>query len=97
MAKAEFRGWWARAATPSATEGAPALAEQTAKWIPVAERLPQRHIDILITLSTGKVVAGIFCGEFWDWAETDDEDDANAEATDWKPWPAPAMKEKLKS
>jgi hypothetical protein len=57
----------------------------------VSKARPPVGEDVLITLSTNKVVVGMRFHEFWDWSESDDEADNEAHVTHWMPFPDPAQ------
>jgi len=62
-------------------------------WIDLKEQKPDSGQRVLIALSSGVVVAGYrfdnagFVG--WHWDDTGVDDDAEATATHWRPWPKP--------
>lgn len=63
-------------------------------WVPVHEVRPPFDTDLLLTISTGKVVIGMWHGEFGlDWADTGDVADEEAHATHWRLFPAAAEKD----
>lgn len=60
-------------------------------WTSVKTKPAPFNKDLLITLSTGRVVVGMcHTGFGWDWADTDAEEDVDAEVTHWMQFPAPA-------
>ena len=65
-------------------------------WVPLllgrkADPMPATHTEVDLTLSTGAVVPGSWLGPDigWDWVDTDDTADAEANVVAWRPRPAP--------
>lgn len=62
---------------------------QAPEWISISDKKPAAYRDVLITLSTGAVVVGVrAAGPSWDWAETDNPQDAEESVTHWMYFPA---------
>ena len=65
-------------------------------WTPLllgrkADPMPATHAEVDLTLSTGAVVPGSWLGSDigWDWDDTDDPADAEANVIAWRPRPTP--------
>lgn len=72
----------------SADPSAEIEAVQRDAWISVEHEMPKPYTDVLIAISTGKVLlASYFSQAGWDWAETDDAADMDAVVTHWMPLP----------
>jgi hypothetical protein len=60
-------------------------------WTPVMESAAPVDTDLLLTISTGKVVVGMWHSGFgWDWADTGEDADEDASVTHWRRFPMTA-------
>ena len=79
------------------TEYATALACNVLQWIPVTERLPDMHVEVLVcTEDYGKTELGFLTDAVWDgagWLETWERKTYLATVTHWMPLPEPPKEE----
>jgi hypothetical protein len=62
--------------------------EKAPQWISLADQKPPEWRHVIVALDTGAVVIGVRGSAGWHWDETDNEADAEANATHWMPFPA---------
>lgn len=64
-------------------------------WISVSDQLPNKYINLLLTISTGKVMTGYYAGNrSWEWPDTDDDEDLEAHVTHYMHLPVAATSNK---
>ena len=67
------------------------LEAQVPRWIPVEERLPEKHKIVLVFLAYGTITTGVHNGELW-WDDLNIVHDENV--THWMALPEPPKEEK---
>lgn len=87
-----YQGAWDGHDTPEKYRRLSALQRQPDLWVPVKGSLAPADTDLLLTISTGKVVVGMWHSNFgWDWVDTGEAADEEAHVTHWRLFPMAAV------